>query len=217
MKNAVFLSASIPDPRRDVEFAKTADSVAIASAVSALCYVTLGRRPLVWGGHPAITPMIVAMCQEMDIDYGQWVRLYQSRYFEDQYPQANEIFDNIFYTDAAADGSLESSLLQMRQQMLTENIFVAGVFIGGMQGIIEEAKLFKKFHPQAQFIPVASTGGAALTLANRDKQHPDSLFSDLEYVGLFHSLLGISKKENRYREPGLQPADHDERELDLDD
>ena len=58
MTDAIFLSAGVPDPRRGPEYAKTADTVAIAAAVSALVHVTLGRRLLVWGGQPAITPMI---------------------------------------------------------------------------------------------------------------------------------------------------------------
>ena len=58
MVDAIFLSASVPDPKRGPDYAATSDSVAITSAVSALVHVTLGRRVLVWGGHPAITPMI---------------------------------------------------------------------------------------------------------------------------------------------------------------
>ena len=84
MVDAIFLSASVPDPKRGPEYAETADAVAITSAVSALVNVTLGRRLLVWGGHPAITPMIWVVAEAIGVDYGRWVRLYQSRYFEDE-------------------------------------------------------------------------------------------------------------------------------------
>jgi len=53
---AVFLSAGVPDPKREPEYAKTADSVAIQAAVSALVYVTLGRRLLVWGQGHSVLP-----------------------------------------------------------------------------------------------------------------------------------------------------------------
>lgn len=69
MANAVFLSAGIPDPKRGPEYAATADTVAIAAAVSALVHVTLGRRLLVWGGQPAITPMIWIVAQDIGVDY----------------------------------------------------------------------------------------------------------------------------------------------------
>lgn len=64
MMDAIFLSAGVPDPRRGPEYAATADTVAITAAVSALVYVTLGRRPLIWGGHPAITPMIWVIAED---------------------------------------------------------------------------------------------------------------------------------------------------------
>ena len=95
MEDAIFLSASVPDPKREPEFAATSNSVAITSAVRALVHVTLGRRVLVWGGHPAITPMIKVVAEEMDVDYGKWVKLYQSLYFRDQFPQDNEQFENV--------------------------------------------------------------------------------------------------------------------------
>ena len=199
MESAVFLSASIPDPKRHPEFARTADSVAILSAVSALLYVTLGRRPLVWGGHPAITPMVVEVYDSMGVDYGEWVRLYQSKFFVDQYPEENERFQNTVFTDEAKDGSRESSLEHMRLRMLGENSFIAGVFVGGMQGVIDEAALFTKVQPDAKLIPIASTGGAALLLANQMSDLPVWLRTDLEYVGLFHRALGIGQGETRYQ------------------
>lgn len=83
---AVFLSAVVPDPAAK-HFLGDGDSVAISAAVSALLEVTLGRRKLVWGGHPAITPMVWAFAESMGVDYGDWVLLYQSLRFEDEFPK----------------------------------------------------------------------------------------------------------------------------------
>ena len=47
MTDAIFLSAGVPDPKRAQQYAKTADTIAITAAVSALVHVTLGRRLLV--------------------------------------------------------------------------------------------------------------------------------------------------------------------------
>lgn len=54
----VFLSASIPDPARDKRYFGTGDTIAIRDAVIALVSVVLPRTKLVFGGHPAITPLV---------------------------------------------------------------------------------------------------------------------------------------------------------------
>src|SRR5262245_22683520 len=109
MVDAIFLSASVPDPKRAPDYAATADTVAITAAVSALVHVTLGRRLLVWGGHPAITPMIWVVANSIGVDYGRWVRLYQSRHFADEFPEDNERFQNVTFTDEI-EKDLEKSL-----------------------------------------------------------------------------------------------------------
>lgn len=210
MAEAIFLSAGVPDPKRGPEFAATADSVAIAAAVSALVHVTLGRRLLVWGGHPAITPMILVVAENMGVDYGTWVRLYQSRHFEDEFPDDNERFHNVRFTDAV-DHDREKSLLLMRERMFSENEFNAAVFIGGMGGIVQEYELFKRHQPSAKIVPVVSTGGATLEVANRLDTVADELREEYDYVALFHRQLGISVRENRFETPDKQPIEIEKR------
>ncbi|MGR5463224.1 hypothetical protein ACPV5G_09705 [Photobacterium damselae] len=211
LSDSIFLSASVPDPKRAPEFANSSNSVAITSAVRALVHVTLGRRVLVWGGHPAITPMIKIVAEEMEIDYGKWVRLYQSQYFEDQFPEDNQAFKNVIYTENI-ENNLEKSLLHMRERMFEENNFRAAVFIGGMGGIIEELNLFQKYQPDKDIIPVISTGGASLQVAElTNKQDDSELCNELDYVRLFHHRLGISTREIRFQTPDNQPDEVAER------
>jgi hypothetical protein len=202
---AIFLSAGVPDPKRAPAYAETADSVAITAAVTALVYVTLGRRLLIWGGHPAITPMIWAVAESMGVDYGQWVRLYQSNWFEDQFPEDNERFRNVTFTDVV-DGDQVKSLRHMRERMFKEQQFEAAVFIGGMAGIVEEFDLFTQLQPKANAVPVVSTGGAVLDLTKRVKSLPDDLRSDFDYISLFHRHLHIAPQEMRYSQPAEQPS-----------
>lgn len=206
MADTIFLSAGVPDPKRGPEYAATADTVAITAAVSALVHVTLGRRLLVWGGQPAITPMIWIVAEEIGVDYGGWVRLYQSRYFHDEFPEDNERFQNVTYTDAVA-ADREKSLLAMRERMFSENAFKAAVFIGGMGGIVEEFELFRRMQPNAAVVPVVSTGGAVLKVAERLGAVAQDLCDDLDYVALFHRHLGISVREERFRRPQDQPTE----------
>lgn len=210
MTDAIFLSAGVPDPRRGPEYAATADTVAIQAAVSALVYVALGRRILVWGGQPAITPMIWVVAADMGVDYGGWVRLYQSRHFKDEFPEDNERFQNVTFSDDV-EGDREKSLLIMRERMFSEHRFSAAVFIGGMGGIVDEYELFTRLQPDAAVIPVLSTGGATLTLAKRIGPTPADLSNDLEYVALFHRHLGIPVREGRYPRPQDQPDALDQR------
>jgi hypothetical protein len=210
LANAVFLSAGVPDPKRGPQYAASADSVAIGVAVSALVHVTLGRRLLVWGGQPAITPMIWIVAQSIGVEYGQWVRLYQSRHFKDEFPEDNERFHNVTFTDDVY-GDRKKSLLLMRERMFSENEFTAAVFIGGMEGIIQEYEMFRRLQPKAKVVPVVSTGGATLEVAAHEGQLPPDLSDELDYVALFHRHLDISVKEERFRTPDDQPAIVDER------
>jgi len=211
LSDAIFLSASVPDSKRAPAFAKSADTVAITAAVTALVYVTLGRRPLVWGGHPAITPMVLVVSESMGVDYGKWVKLYQSRLFEEDFPEENKRFHNLNLTDII-DGDREKSLAHMREKMFRENKFHAAVFIGGMGGVVDEFLLFRELQPRAATVPVLSTGGAVLELgARRDVGFSEDLSKDFDYVSLFHRHLNIDKREMRFATPEEQPSSQSER------
>lgn len=208
--DAIFLSASVPDPKRAPQYAATADTVAITAAVSALVHVTLGRRTLVWGGHPAITPMVWVVAQDIGVDYGKWVRLYQSRHFQDEYPEDNARFQNVTYTDDV-DQDREKSLLAMRERMFSEHSFRAAVFVGGMGGIVQEYELFRHYQPNANVVPVLSTGGATLDVGALAGPLAADLLDNLDYVALFHRHLGISVREERFESPAVQPANVEDR------
>ncbi len=207
---SIFLSASVPDPVRGAEYAATADTVAITAAVCSLVHVCLGRRQLVWGGHPAITPMIWTVAQEVGVDYGSWVQLYQSRHFTDEFPEDNERFQNVTYSPAVGDDR-EKSLEAMRTQMFSENTFKAAVFIGGMAGILREFELLRELQPETTIVPVVSTGGAALEVAKQIGPLSPDLQDDRDYIALFHRHLLISVREERYRRLEDQPTETEKR------
>lgn len=192
--NAIFLSAGVPDPSA-AHFEGEGDSAAIAAAVNALLYATLGRRQLIWGGHPAITPMVWAFAEAMDVDYGDWVTLYQSAIFEDMFPEVTARFRNVVITEAVGDDR-SASLALMRQRMIRENDFGAAVFIGGMRGIFDEFRMISESSPRTRILPVMSTGGAAEKLGR--ELHATPSFSDeLDYVSLFLEQLEIDPNEER--------------------
>ena len=161
--NAIFLSASIPVLGRG-NYYQTADPFLIQLAVRELLTLALGRRRIVWGGHPAITPMVWAVCEDLGLRYVDSVVLYQSRFFEELFPEENKRFANVTFTEAA-ERDKDASLLAMRREMLSRVDLEAAVFIGGMEGLFGEYSLFKELHPSAKIVAVASPGGAARQLA----------------------------------------------------
>ena len=186
----IFLSASVPVQGRG-NFFESADPFLIQFAVRELMTVCLGRRRIVWGGHPAITPMIWAVCESLDVQYASAVRLYQSRFFEEWFPEENRRFRNVTYTPAVPNDRA-ASLDVMRRKMLSEP-FEAAVFIGGMEGIFDEHRIFRELHPKAKTIALSAPGGAAMQLAKRLRQRNDGI----DFARLFHKKLSIAVTETR--------------------
>lgn len=186
--NKIFLSASIPYQDRDKKYYDTADVVAIRDAVRALATIVIPKAHLIWGGHPSITPLIRFVMDRMKVDLKQHVTLYQSLFFEDKFPKDNFSFENIILTPKAQD--IKESLIVMRKSLIEENDFSVGIFIGGMEGIIDEFEMFIIAHPKAMVLPIASTGAAAKILFDRLKTKLDiRLLNDYAYMALFRDLL----------------------------
>jgi SLOG-like protein len=195
----VFLSASIPDPKRDPKYIGTADVVAIREAVLELCAVVLPHTRLVFGGHPAISPFVRLIADQLG--RADRVRIYQSEFFRPNIPPDSQSFPDLVWTPEdpppPAKATREASLLLMRERMLQSEDFSAGVFIGGMEGVEDEFKLFEQLRPGVPTFLVASTGAAARILFDQNRHrlnpaHADRLERDYVYGALFQSLLGIA-------------------------
>jgi len=184
--SAIFLSASVPIEGRG-NYHQTADPYLIQCAVRELVIAVIRDRQIVWGGHPAITPMIWSICEDLNIDYSEKVVLYQSLFFEDRFSEENERFHNVQFIEKV-DGDREASLLCMRIAMLSREDLDAAVFIGGMEGVEAEYDLFIKYHPKAKVLPVAAPGGAALDLAKKIGV-AEAKLRDVNFARLFHTEL----------------------------
>ena len=98
-KPVIFLSASMPIKDRDHRFFDTADFIAIRDAVVALVNAIIPNYRLVWGGHPAITPIIHGIFKKRKFDYNEYITIYQSRYYYGKTLKENQQFDNVILTD----------------------------------------------------------------------------------------------------------------------
>lgn len=188
---AIFLSASVPDPKRDARFHATADIIAIRDAVRALATIALPHRRLVWGGHPAITPLIRVIAESIGITGRDRIVVYQSNFFKGKMSKDNVAFERVVKTKNVED-DLNKSINLMRSRMLESEKFSAGIFIGGMEGVVHEFEMFRKTNPNASLFPVASTGAAALEIYNRSLQrYPSALLKEMAYPTMFRRLLEI--------------------------
>lgn len=191
--DSIFLSASIPVPGR--RGYRTADPLLIHAAVRAFLTLALGRRRIVWGGHPSITPMVEAACRNFGLEYFDCVSLYQSRYYETDFPVNNDQFDNLTLVPAGADAL--QSLAKLRHTMFQENSFVAALFIGGMEGIREEFDLLKRIQPDVTRLALYSPGGVAAELATELGDDPTKDDFATDFTGIFVNGLGIDPLEER--------------------
>ncbi len=164
LKRAIFLAASFPSGERGARFVPH-NAAEIADAVTALARAILvsGGR-LVFGGHPTITPLVFSVASEHARQGA--VEVYQSRWFEHEIaPETRRLeelgFGRILWTEKK--DTLQDSLDVMRRTMLREANPIAGLFVGGMEGILDEWHLFGEMLKGPRF-RLVRPGGAAATL-----------------------------------------------------
>jgi hypothetical protein len=192
MSIPVFLSASIPlpPPARHEKYFGTADLIAIRDSIRALVSAVVPAGKIVFGGHPAITPLVRLLVLNRGLAIENHIALFQSGYFLKDFPPEVKDFENLVVVDAVS-GDREASLRLMRERMIGSEDFAAGVFIGGMEGVEEEYEMFRHMHPKKPLYPIASTGAAALILYKRYEPNRTELLTDLKYLSLFRRLLRI--------------------------
>jgi hypothetical protein len=206
----IFLSASVPEHGRG-DFYESADPFLIQFAVRELITVCLGRRRIVWGGHPSITPMVHAVCKDFGMEFAPPVLLYQSRFFEKRFPEDNKYFETVLVD--AVEGDLPSSLVELRKTMLSRPIETA-VFIGGMEGIFQECEIFQGLHgPNADVLALGAPGGAARQLAESklSNERFDRDLDRIDFARLFQERLGISPEEHRQMKVIGDEGEHPQR------
>lgn len=200
MNPPIFLSASVPD--HDLQIYQK-EPIAIRDAVRAVvAHVTVGG-PLVFGGHPAITPLVWQAARSLDADEN--VYIYQSEKYRNLIPKEASYFSRLVWTKAIRKlhpdpndpWDKKASLSEMREQMIVNRQidsgvlpeFAAAVFIGGMDGVEDEWKLFVAKYPGTPAYPIASTEGAARRLFEEQRFTPSLVGSARKSFGQHASLL----------------------------
>jgi len=180
---SIFLSASFPMGERAKKF-PAADGLEITSAVVALTRAVFGARgKLTFGGHPTISPLVLSVSRDFVHHLSDQERrsviplvyIYQSEHFrkkkklpEETRKLEEEGVGKIVWSEDLDDLGL--TLREMRVRMLREREPVAGVFIGGMEGVYKPKGIDDEFHlftsicKNRPVYPIGATGGAARTL-----------------------------------------------------
>ncbi|WP_162629604.1 SLOG domain-containing protein [Acinetobacter colistiniresistens] len=115
--------------------------------------------------------------------------------FKPDFPESVYDFIDLTLIDGNPE-EREESLKIMRQAMIQSQKFDAIVLIGGMEGVIDELEMFLEFHPNAQIIPLASTGAASRIVYESEKNKLNPRFeldprfeNDYTYSSLFRRLF----------------------------
>ena len=194
-KPCVFLSASVPNVG-DGNY----DYLRIHDIAVTLTYEIIKRGgTLVFGGHPTITPIIQNVMEIMGFDRqsGKYpdIRLYQSKYFKEEYPLEVKLFPEKLLQETEIRGeNIESgensklaSLKYMRTRMIIDDgiKFTSAVFLGGKykitpkdSGVWEEYEMFKMHHKNARCLFFENTGNVPKSLKNKEK--PECEFDSIE-------------------------------------
>lgn len=197
--SSIFLSASVPNI--ESSYYQKCDPVLIQAALRSFLFTVIGRKHLVFGGHPSISPLILAVCEDLGITNQNAVTIFQSKHFAGVIPEDNRKFANFIETPIGND--LSQSLSIMREQMFTTYRYDAAVFIGGKEGIVTEFELFRKLCPSAKILALKSPGGAAAEIQNMPANEDDEL---LDYVRAFSAGLGLHHKLDRHPTAPKRPS-----------
>lgn len=187
----IFLSAGIPSPKPSAgrEFFGKGNVPAIRESVMAFTRVCMEYHiPFCFGGQPAISPLVYEIAKNFGDDFAENVKIYQSKYFEGNTPKEVSYFKNIEWTPIVDTANWLPNVIKMREIMLCQKLSCA-VFIGGMDGIIDEAKMFHQLHVDAEMISVPNTGGATSVLIDRTKFDIMPLPNNYAYISSFKKYL----------------------------
>jgi SLOG cluster3 family len=191
----VFLSASFPSGERGERFVPF-DPAAISSAIRAVARaILLAERRLIFGAHPTISPVILLVAGELEVRNA--IEIYQSAIFKDAIPEETHRLVDLGYgrmnlVDADRSSEREPSLDRMRRAMLTEHPLAAGIFVGGMEGVLLEYRLLAELQPQAARLPLTAPGGAARELKVGDdpvSRRLAPMLGDERYPAMARSII----------------------------
>jgi SLOG cluster3 family len=99
MMRSVFLSASLPSSC-DTSDSQSNYAIATRESICAFVREFVPSGSIIFGGHPAIAPIIKLVCHEIQPNLGQYAILYESRVFRRALPSEVKAFIDVRFVDA---------------------------------------------------------------------------------------------------------------------
>ncbi|WP_281242780.1 hypothetical protein [Citreimonas salinaria] len=104
------------------------------------------------------------------------------------------------------EGDMDASLEVMRRAMFRDYAFHAAVFVGGMEGVIDEFDLLRNAAPNARLVPIPAPGGVSRELFERVGNLPDEMSTRTDFTYWLYRLLDIDPSEPRILAGGSSDA-----------
>ncbi len=214
----IFLSASIPDHERDLEYYGDSDSlIQMNEIIVSLTRAIIGRNgKIVFGGHPSITPLVGMVAYEY-LDFTEVegpssfepnfkLEIYQSEAFRGFLPDTTwqlfkselaeinwvEAVDRERYNPEINKPQCTKSLTLMRENMIKNSNPAAMIIVGGMQGVVEEALLFDSTFPGRPIYGFEY----GLHIGNQLREKVDLNFWDTEMLEILRSYDSRERKDD---------------------
>lgn len=188
---AIVLAASVPyrrapkhltshEQQENEFYIRTSRPERIRAAIAEVCRATFSRGlNLIFGGHPAISPMVLHAAHRFARTEQETKRVivFQSQHFLNRIPHDTlelgewELGELLWTQARPGESEREAeaaSLSWMRTCMMKSPGLLAAICIGGMEGVVQEAHLFREHYGGRPVIAIGSTGSAALQLLEKE-------------------------------------------------
>lgn len=111
--------------------------------------------------------MILLVAGELNVS--AMVHVYQSRWFKEDITAETLRLEQlglgvVHWTEEGS--TVDESLTELRRVMLTEWKFQGAVFVGGMQGVIDEFRMYRELWPNSIALAMSAPGGASRLLVD---------------------------------------------------
>ena len=192
------MSASVPARERSAKFNRIQDAaLRIEEAVVCIARaIFMEGGTLVFGAHPSISPLVARVtdyyyqpppAEESFHRETSWlnpsVEIYQSKVWREHWAASTERLTRhplvkVYWIESDQNEHIDPdewqrpqapiSMKKMRRKMIEETSPIAMIAIGGMEGVIEEARIFHECFPNRNIFTFKTTGGAASMLDQTD-------------------------------------------------
>ena len=164
-RKPVFMSASFPSGAEGEKYGPC-EPREISSAVVAFArWIFDANGIFTTAAHPTITPLLIHMSRRREMKNS--LTVFRSDWYDSKWiPQLDDMEKDKLgvVTRTRKLEDQKKSLNFMRREMIQDARYAGAIFIGGMQDVEVEYKMFSNYSPDTLRVRIAGAGGAAACL-----------------------------------------------------